>query len=96
MNGWTCCFISIIFSDNEHLTYQKVLYRYLILKVLSNEKKGGSYLVSMDRYWFNLPFGQKFDHNQTVTKIGNLLKQFILFYSKSQAPLDEAKIIAYM
>jgi hypothetical protein len=27
-----------------------------ILKVLSNEKKGGSCLVSFDRYWFNLHF----------------------------------------
>jgi len=26
------------------------------LKVLSNEKKGGSCLVSFDRYWFNLHF----------------------------------------
>ena len=26
------------------------------LKVLSNEKKGGSFLVSFDRYWLGLHF----------------------------------------
>jgi len=41
---WKLCRIKYIDLDHNQL------------KVLSNEKKGGSCLVSFDRYWFNLHF----------------------------------------
>ena len=48
----------MISSAEEETPQQKVIQREL--KVLSNEKKGGCCLVSINRYWLGLHFGNIF------------------------------------